>query len=226
MRTSPAERRALITTHTVWGPSPLVPELPLHLATELTPLWTATESFLVDHQMEPPYWAFAWPGSQALARHVLDHPEAVAGRRVLDFAAGCGLAAIAAVRAGAAGAVAVEIDPLAGLAITMNAEGNGVTVDVVVEDLLQGPPERALALVGEGGLLLTGDVCYSRPMAERLIPWLRGAVRLGVEVWIADPGRAYVPEEHVDLVVGYSVPVTRELEDCDVRGTRLLRLRG
>jgi predicted nicotinamide N-methyase len=189
-------------------------------------MWAATESFLVDHQMEPPYWAFAWPGSQALARHVLDHPETVSGRRVLDFAAGCGLAAIAAVRAGAVGAVAVEVDPLAGLAITMNAEGNGVTVDVVVEDLLQGPSERVLALVGEGGLLLTGDVCYSRPMAERLIPWLRGAVRLGVEVWIADPGRAYVPEADVDLVVGYAVPVTRELEDCDVRGTRLLRLRG
>src|SRR6185437_12243301 len=160
----------------------LVPEIALHLATEITPIWQATEAWLAMHNVDPPFWAFAWPGGQALARHVLDNPAAVAGRRVLDFAAGCGIAAIACAMAGAASVEAAEIDPLARAAIALNAKANAVTIAVPDADIV-GVPCR-------WDLILCGDVCYEAPMTAHILPWLRRMAQQ-TTVWLADPGRTY-----------------------------------
>jgi len=177
---------AFIRAQTVIAAPPLVPEVRLHLATEVTPLWRATEATLADDDVPPPYWAFAWPGGQALARYLLDNPEIVRGRHVLDFASGSGLVAIAAARAGAATATAADIDPLAAAAIALNAEANGATLSIVDEDLLDRPG-------GTWDLVLAGDVCYEQPMAGRTTAWLRRLAAGGVEVLIGDPGRTYRP---------------------------------
>jgi len=195
--------------HTRVAHPPLVPEITLHLATEITPIWQATEAWLAEQGMEPPFWAFAWPGSIALARLVLDEPALVAGRRVLDFAAGCGLAAIAAARAGAALVEACEIDPLAVAATRLNAELNGVAVTALHQDM-----------VGEAcrwDVILAGDVCYEAPMARHILPWLRAMAGQGALVLMADPGRAYFSREHVVERLTLRVPTTRELEDHDER---------
>jgi predicted nicotinamide N-methyase len=204
-----------VRANTAVARPPLVPEIALYLATEITPIWQATEAWLRATGTEPPFWAFAWPGSQALARHVLDHPERVAGRRVLDFAAGGGLAAIAAARGGASGVEAAEIDPLAVAAIACNAALNGVTVTPLGADLV-GLPCR-------WDLLMCGDVCYEAPMTGRILPWLR-RMAATAEVWLADPGRAYVPRERLDVLAGYVVPTTVELEDRTERAVTLFRL--
>jgi predicted nicotinamide N-methyase len=211
-------RDGFIRSTTAIARAPLVPEVALHLATELTPLWEATEAFLAERDIEPPFWAFAWPGSQALARLVLDGPQRVAGKRVLDFAAGCGLAAIACAMAGAAAVEAAEIDPLAAAAIRINAALNGVGVEALAGDL-----------VGEAcrwDTVLAGDVCYEAPMTGHILPWLRGLARAGAEVIIADPGRAYLPKQGMTAIGAYDVPVTRELEDRDNRAVTLYRLAG
>jgi predicted nicotinamide N-methyase len=213
----PADLAAFVRDHTAVCELPFVPGVRLHLATEVTPLWTATELFLREHGIEPPYWAFAWPGSQACARWLRDHPPR--GRVVVDFAAGGGLAAIVALQCGARRAVAVEIDPVAGAAIRANAALNGVDPEVVVADLCEGPPIEA-------DVLVTGDVCYSRPMVDRILPWLRRCAAAGTEVVIADPGRHYQPADGVEEIAAYDVPTLRELESGDSRTTRLLRLFG
>ena len=207
---------AFITAHTQPARVPLVPEIILHLATAITPIWQATETWLHERNVPPPFWAFAWPGSQALARHVLDHPETVAGRRVLDFAAGGGLAAIACAHAGAAHVEAAEIDPMAADAIRLNAALNGATVEALCGDVV-GTPCR-------WDLILCGDVCYEAPMTRHILPWLR-LMAATADVWIADPGRAYLPTDGMDEIARFDVPTTLELEDCTVRTTRLLRLR-
>lgn len=204
-----------VAAHTVPARPPLTPEITLQLATEITPVWQATEDWLERRGIEPPFWAFAWPGSQALARHVLDNPALVAGRRVLDFAAGGGLAAIACARAGALQVEAAEIDPLAIEAIALNAGANAVRVDAVLADVV-GQPCR-------WDLILCGDVCYEAPMTRHILPWLR-RMALEAEVWIADPGRAYLPGAGTEELARYAVPTTLELEDCTERQTRLLRL--
>ena len=211
-----AER--FVHANTAVAAAPLVPEISLHLATEVTPLWQATESELARSGLEPPFWAFAWPGGQALARHVLDHPELVRGRRVLDIAAGCGIAAIAAARAGAAEVIANEIDDFAAAALALNAGINRAAVEISRRDLL-----------GDGGsdgfdLILAGDVCYERPMADRVIPWLRSLAGAGVTILMGDPGRAYLPAQGLVEVASYDVPTSRELEDRELRVTRVLRL--
>ena len=205
-----------VAAHTVPARAPLVPEIVLHLATEITPIWQASEAWLQQTGVAPPFWAFAWPGSQALARHVLDHPDLVHGRRVLDFAAGCGLAAIACAQAGAALVEAAEIDPLAIEAIRLNAAANGATVTALEGDIV-GAPCR-------WDLILCGDVCYEAPMTGHIVPWLR-TMAATAEVWIADPGRNYLPEG-LEPIATYAVPTSRELEDRTERQTRLLRLRG
>ncbi|GAA0599471.1 methyltransferase [Craurococcus roseus] len=205
-----------LRANTAIAPAPLVPELRLHLATEITPIWQATEAWLEREGVAPPFWAFAWPGSVAVARMLLDRPELVRGKRVLDFAAGCGLAAIAAARAGAASVEAAEIDPLAVAAIRLNAELNGVEVVALAEDVV-GTPCR-------WDRVIAGDVCYEAPMARRILPWLRGLAAAGAEVWLADPGRAYVPGEGLETLARVAVPVTRELEDRDVREVTVSRL--
>lgn len=205
-----------IRANTILGRAPLVPEFTLHLATEITPIWQATEDFLRMQNIAPPFWAFAWPGAQALARHMLDCPEKVVGRRVLDFAAGCGLAALAACRAGAASVEACEIDPLAVSAILMNAAANGAHVRAVCADL-----------VGEAcrwDLIVCGDVFYEGPMTRHIEPWLRAMAAGGAEVWVADPGRAYLPREGMGEFARAAVPTSLELEDTATRMTRLLRV--
>ncbi|TCZ64330.1 class I SAM-dependent methyltransferase [Roseicella aquatilis] len=207
---------AFIRAQTAVARPALVPEIALHLATEITPIWQATEAWLGAEGIEPPFWAFAWPGSQAMARLILDRPAHAAGRRVLDFAAGCGLAAIAAARAGAALVEAAEIDPLAIAATRLNAALNEVAVTAVAGDVV-GAPCR-------WDLILAGDVCYEAPMTGHILPWLRRMAAAGAEVWLADPGRAYVPREGLQELARLDVPTTRELEDRELRRVTVSRL--
>lgn len=204
-----------IRANTVRGRAALVPEIALLLASEITPIWQATEDWLRESGTAPPFWAFAWPGSIALARHILDHPETVAGRRVLDFAAGSGLAAIACAQAGAVSVEAAEIDPLAVAAIQLNAALNNVNVVAACGDIV-GTPCR-------WDLILCGDVCYEAPMTRHILPWLQDMARTA-EVWIADPGRAYVPRFELAPFAAMAVPTTRELEDHTERTVTLGRL--
>ncbi|MCG8360830.1 MAG: 50S ribosomal protein L11 methyltransferase [Kiloniellales bacterium] len=197
--------------------TPLVPEVRLHLASEVVPLWQATEAELEAQGLPPPYWAFAWAGGQALARYLLDQPEIVAGKRVLDFAAGSGLQGIAAARAGAASVEASEIDRFAVAAIGLNAALNDVAVTLRAEDLV--------GAAGEAwDLVLAGDVCYERPMAESVWTWLRVLAASGVAVLMGDPGRSYLPKEGLERVTAYAVKTTRELEDSDVRNAVVWRV--
>ncbi len=214
-----AEREVFILGQTAPATAPLVPEVTLRLATRLTPIWEATEESLARAQVEPPYWAFAWPGGQVLARHVLDHPALVAGRCVLDFAAGCGIAAIAAARAGASRVVAAELDPLAATVARLNAAANGVAIEAMTGDLTTQP-------VAGWDVILAGDICYDARMTARVIPWLRGAADSGTLVLLADPGRAYLPREGLERLAVHEVAVTRELEDRDVRITTIYRVRA
>ncbi len=208
-------REAFVRANTVVAHPALVPGIALHLATEITPIWQATEDWLRETGTEPPFWAFAWPGGIALARHLLDHPEAARGKRVLDFAAGCGVAAIAAAQCGAAQVDAAEIDPLASAAIRINAGLNGAAVSVLDGDV-----------VGQDcrwDMILCGDVCYEAPMTGHILPWLR-RMAAHAEVWIADPGRAYVPRDRLEAFAHYVVPTTMELEDRLQRDVTLFRL--
>ena len=193
----------------------MVPEITLHLASEITPIWRATEEWLAAHNVDPPFWAFAWPGGQALARYVLDNPASIAGKRVLDFAAGCGIAAIACALAGAASVEAAEIDPLAAAAFRLNTAANRVHAGVLEQDVV-GAPCR-------WDLILCGDVCYEAPMTGHVLPWLREMARKG-EVWVADPGRAYLPREGLTEFARFTVPTTLELEDQTERVVSLYRL--
>jgi predicted nicotinamide N-methyase len=204
-----------VAAQTVVDRAPLVPEIRLHLAREITPIWQATERFLEQANIEPPFWAFAWPGGQALARHVLDHPALVAGRRVLDFACGGGIAAIACAMAGAAEVLGAEIDPMAAAAFAANVALNGVRAAVTVADLVG----RDCAW----DLILCGDVCYEAPMTRHILPWLRRMAGLA-EVWVADPGRAYLPREGLVAFADYAVATTLELEDRLERRVVLYRM--
>ena len=210
-----ADPVGFIRANTRLGWAPLVPEIALYLASEITPIWQATEQWLQERAIQPPYWAFAWPGGQALARHVLDNPVLVAGKRVLDFAAGGGIAAIACARSGAASVEAAEIDNLARAAIRLNAGRNGVAVDVADSDVV-GRPCR-------WDVILCGDVCYEAPMTAHVVPWLRLMARQA-DVWIADPGRAYLPNSGLTPIERYAVPTTLELEDRIERQVVLYRV--
>jgi len=205
-----------VSAQTAISRAPLVPEIALHLASEITPIWQATEAWLAEQNIEPPFWAFAWPGGQALARAVLDNPALVSGKRVLDFAAGCGIAAIAAAQAGAVMVEAAEIDPLALAAVRLNAALNGVAVAT--------PPGDVVGAPCRWDVIFAGDVCYEAPMTAHILPWLRGLVAAGAEVLIADPGRAYLPKAGLAPIARYSVPTTRELEDRDSREVTIHRL--
>jgi predicted nicotinamide N-methyase len=189
---------------------PLVPEIRLHLATEITPIWQATEESLARGAVPPPFWAFAWAGGQALARYLLDHPAQVAGRFVLDFGAGSGLVAIAAAKAGAAQVLAAEIDHFAAAAIAANATLNEVAISVTTNDVIDMTDAR-------WEVVTAGDVCYERPMADRVTAWLRLLSRRGKLVLIGDPGRAYLPADGLRERIRYPVPTSRELEDRDNR---------
>jgi predicted nicotinamide N-methyase len=192
---------------------PLVPEIRLHLASEVIPLWRKTEEELAEIGVPPPYWAFAWAGGQALARYLLDHPELVTDKRVLDFGAGSGLVALAAARAGATHVTAADIDPFALAAIARNAAANDLSVETTGEDMI--------GTSDSFDLILVGDMCYERPLAERLMMWLR-SVRS--DVLLGDPGRSYFPKTGLTRLALYSVPTTRELEDREIRETGVWRL--
>ena len=194
---------------------PLVPEVKLYLASEVVPLWQATEEELAREGLPPPFWAFAWAGGQALARYLLDHPEVVRGKRVLDFAAGSGLQGIAARLAGAAAVEAVEIDAFACAACRLNAAANGAEVAVRREDIV-GTANPGRANSG-WDVVLAGDVCYERPAAERITAWLRSLAGPDCLVLMGDPGRTYLPREGLERVIAYAVRTSRELEDTDLR---------
>ena len=198
-------------------PVPLVPEIKLHLAEESLPIWEKTETELGAINVPPPYWAFAWAGGQALARYVLDHASLVAGRQVLDLGAGSGLAAIAAAKAGAAAVLAAEIDALAGLAIELNARANGVAVTTTEADLLAGAPPAA-------EVILVGDLFYERLLAERVLGLIEAAQARGGLILVGDPRRGYFPRHRFRLLAEYQVPVTRELEDAEIKQTAVWAL--
>ena len=208
---------AFVIANTVLGHAPLVPDIVLHQASEITPIWQATEAWLASAGVEPPFWAFAWPGGQAIARHVLDNPTLVRGRRVLDFAAGCGIAAIACARAGAAHVEAAETDVLAAAAIKLNAAANAVDIDVVCADLV--------GSACRWDIVVCGDVCYEAPMTRHILPWLTALSR-DATVWLADPGRAYLPSSGLESFARLIVPTSLELEDRTEREVTLYRFLG
>ena len=211
------DREGFIRAHTRLLPVPHAPEIALHVAEEATELWQKTEDELAIIGLPPPFWAFAWAGGQALARYLLDHPQIVAGRRVLDFACGSGLVAIAAGRSGATRVEACDIDAFAVAAIGINAQANGVAVTVTAEDLI-GRDEG-------WEIICAGDVCYERDMAERVIAWLSALSARGATVLIGDPGRSYLPKARLEAVATYEVPVTRALEDAEIKRSSVWWLR-
>ena len=192
---------------------PHTPELKLYLASELVPIWQKTEEELAAQGVPPPFWAFAWAGGQALSRYVLDHPETVRGKRVLDFASGSGLSAIAAAKAGASHVLATEIDAFAVAAIDLNAQVNNVTVTAELLD--------AVGTDQGWDTVIAGDICYEREMSARVFAWLRGLAGRGALVLIGDPGRNYLPSSHLVEIAVYDVATTRELEDREVRRTKV-----
>jgi predicted nicotinamide N-methyase len=211
------DKRAFILANTRLQSPPHTPELRLHLADEVTPIWRLTEEELGELGLPPPFWAFAWAGGQALARYLLDHPDEVAGRRVLDFATGSGLVAIAAMKAGARKVLGADIDPFCAAAVALNAEANEVAVAFTDADLLEGPPPAA-------DMILAADIFYEKPMAERAMAWLTAARESGAHVLVGDPGRSYFPRSGLVHLAEYRVATTRELEDAEVKRTSVWAL--
>jgi predicted nicotinamide N-methyase len=209
----PAE---FIRNNTLLIPPPLVPEVRLHLATEVVPLWRLTEEELEAQGIPPPYWAFAWAGGQALARFILDNPDIVRGRVVLDLGSGSGLVSIAAMKGGAVRVLSADIDKFATAAVALNAKANGVEVDITSEDVI--------GQARDWNTILVGDLCYERSLAERVLTWLRERVAAEVTVLIGDPGRSYFPKDGVEKLATYNVKTTRELEDREIRETSVYRL--
>lgn len=202
-----------ITANAALIAPPLVPEIKLYLATEVEPIWRKTEEELAQEGVPPPYWAFAWAGGQALARYVLDNPNSVTGKRVLDVGSGSGLVAIAAAKAGAAQVLAADIDAFACAAIALNAQANTVSIAATPDDMI--------GTSGDWDVILVGDLFYERPLAERLMAWLR---KLRAPTLLGDPGRTYFPKTGVEKLADYSVTTTRDLEDRDIRETGVYRL--
>ena len=212
-----SDRTAFIRRNAAVLSPPLTPEIRLHLAHEATDLWELTEEELAQTGLPPPYWAFAWAGGQALARYVLDHPETVRGRAVLDFGAGSGLVGIAAAKAGAARVVAAELDDFARQAIALNAALNDVALELAEGDVLDASPEA-------WETALVGDMFYERELAARAEPWFRGLAQAGALVLVGDPRRSYFPKQGLSELARYSVAVTRALEDSEIRDTGVFRL--
>lgn len=213
-----ANHRDFVLANTQFLPVPLVPEIHLHLADEVTPLWSKTEEDLTRTGLPPPFWAFAWAGGQALARYILDHPETVVGKRVIDFASGSGLVAIAAMKAGAGRCTAYDIDPYALAAIPINAAANKVAVEVSSESLVD---RTGL----EADIFLFGDIFYERDMAARALRWIEALEATGVRVLIGDPERTYLPKERLEKLAQYEVPVSRDLEGVDLKPSSVWRLK-
>ncbi|MCP1199253.1 methyltransferase [Notoacmeibacter sp. MSK16QG-6] len=215
---TPASAEAFILANTVPHRPPHVPEITLHLADEAIALWQKTEDELEAIGLPPPFWAFAWAGGQGLARFLLDHPEIVSGKSVLDFATGSGLVAIAAMKAGAARVLAADVDPFCAAAVRLNARANDVAVEFTENDLVghdEGWP-----------IVLAGDVFYDKSMAETLTPWFDTLASRGARVLIGDPGRAYLPKRGIIEMACYEVPVSRALEDAEIKRTTVWQWKG
>ncbi|WP_201412369.1 class I SAM-dependent methyltransferase [Mesorhizobium sp. J8] len=215
-RLTPKSAKNFILDNTALMAPPHVPEVLLHLADEAHDLWLRTEEELAEIGLPPPFWAFAWAGGQGLARYVLDHPGTVRGRRVLDFASGSGLVAIAAIKAGAKQVIAADIDPFCETAIAINLQANGVEAQFLGTDCVG---------TDDGwDVVLAGDVFYDKAFADRLLPWLGSLKARGAEILVGDPGRAYLPKTGLQSLAVYQVPVTRVLEDAEVKRTTVWRL--
>jgi len=215
---TPQGRRDFIVANTRLQRPPHVPEIALHLADEVTPIWKLTEEALEEIGLPPPFWAFAWAGGQALARYLIANPGVVAGMRVIDFAAGSGLVGIAARLAGAAEVLCADIDAYCEAAVALNAEVNGVACGYTGEDLLEaGAP-------GWAEVILAGDICYEKPLAAKVLARLAAARGAGATVLIGDPGRSYFPRTGLAKLAEYQVPTTRELEDMAVKKTAVWAL--
>jgi predicted nicotinamide N-methyase len=211
----------LIRAHTELRSPAIVPEVKLHLASEILALWQESETVLYSKsissgEVPPPYWAFAWPGGQALARYILDHGSEFASKSVLDFGSGSGLVAISAAMAGAEPVIAAETDAGARVAIELNAAANGVFVEAIEHDVI--------GAAGCWDIILAGDMCYERPLSERMLAWLRQLAAEDMLVVIGDPGRSYFPQTGVVRLNTYQVPTSRELEDREMRETSVYRL--
>ncbi len=212
------ELRSFVVKHTRPASPPLVSDIRLHLVAELDPLWEATKVELGDLLRPPPFWALAWSGGQALARYVLDHPEMVRAKRVLDFAAGSGIAAIAAARAGAVRVTAADTDELATIAISLNAELNNVEIAISCDELIDSD---------EGwDVVLAGDICYERPFAEKAVGWMRRLAGRGAVVLLGDPGRDYLPQDGLSACANYDVAVPKALESRLGRQATVWRVEG
>jgi predicted nicotinamide N-methyase len=215
----PADPEGFIRANTALETPVLVPEFKLWLATEYVPIWQATEAWLEEQNVDPPYWAFCWPGGQAIARYLLDHPAQVAGKRVIDFAAGSGVSSMAAVRAGAARVIANDIDTLSLIAARLNAEANGLAIEVSSEDWLAGGEAEPATDV-----VIAGDVCYEREMSVRALAWLRGHASAGRLVLLGDPGRNYFSAQGLQEMARYEIPTSLQLENRGMRETIVWRV--
>jgi predicted nicotinamide N-methyase len=212
-----ARRRSLVARHTRLRTLDDVPTIQLHLADDVGPVWRATEEALGLRSGPIPFWAFAWAGGIALAKYLLEHPREVAGRRVLDFATGSGVCAIAAMQAGAATALAVDVDGFAEAAAAANARANGVRLRVIRRDLLDEEPPDV-------DVLLAGDTWYEGPFAERVLPWVQRAAERGTRVLVGDPGRRYLPAIGLERLATYDVHTTTQLEDRDLVTARVFTI--
>jgi predicted nicotinamide N-methyase len=215
LRISPEGAEKFILDNTAMMSPPHVPEIRLRLADEAHGLWQKTEEELEEIGLPPPFWAFAWAGGQGLARYILDNPSSVRGKRVLDFASGSGLVGIAAAKAGAVSVLAADIDPFCAAAIGLNAEANGVQLDFTASDCID----------TDSGwdVVLAGDVFYEKPFADRLTPWFERLATRGTDILVGDPGRSYLPRQRLTAMAVYEVPVTRALEDAEVKRTTVWR---
>jgi predicted nicotinamide N-methyase len=215
----PADPEAFIRANTALETPAMVPEFKLWLASEYVPIWQATEAWLEQQNIDPPYWAFCWPGGQAIARYLLDHPEEVRGKRVIDFAAGSGVSSMAAARAGAVSVLANDIDRLSLVAARLNAAANGLAFDVSHEDWLAGPEASP-----ETDVVIAGDVCYEREMSARALAWLRSHALAGRLVLLGDPGRNYFSAQALEERARYEIPTSLQLENRGMRETVVWRV--
>ena len=215
----PVDPEGFIRTNTALETPAMVPEFRMWLATEYVPIWQATEAWLEEQNVDPPYWAFCWPGGQAIARYLLDNPAQVRGRRVIDFAAGSGVSSMAAARAGAASVLANDIDALSLVAARLNGEANGVAFNVSAEDWLAGPDGGP-----EADVVIAGDVCYEREMSVQALAWLRSHARLRRLVLLGDPGRNYFSAQGLEELARYDIPTSLQLENRGMRETVVWRV--
>lgn len=219
----PADPEGFIRANTALEAPAMVPEFKLWLASEYVPIWQATEAWMEQQNIDPPYWAFCWPGGQAIARYLLDHPAEVRGRHVIDFAAGSGVSSMAAARAGAASVLANDIDKLSLVAARLNAAVNGLAIEVSADDWLAGL-DAAPEATPEADVVIAGDVCYERDMSARALAWLRSHARAGRLVLLGDPGRNYFSAQGLEERARYEIPTSLQLENRGMRETVVWRV--